>query len=136
MRRARAVVARSLVAMIAVAATAWAATSFTAVYVGGDSMSPALFRGDLAIIRRGSGSARSGDVVLVEKQGWPFGVLHRVLEVSFDGRLRLRGDANPGPDLEPVPRAAVRGIVVLVVPSGRAIAVFEALARVVQSRVT
>jgi hypothetical protein len=58
------------------------------------------------------------------------------VSLTFDGRLQLRGDANPIADLEPVPRASVRGVVVLVVPTGRVFAVLEALARMVQSRVT
>jgi signal peptidase len=136
MRRARAVAVRVLAAVLVAAASAWAATVVTAVYVGGDSMSPALIRGDLAIVRRGPEGARTGDIVLVDKQGWPAGVLHRIVAVTFDDRLRLQGDANPAPDLDPVPRASVRGVVVLALPTGRAIAVLEALARMVQSRVT
>jgi hypothetical protein len=38
--------------------------------------------------------------------------------------------------MDPVPLDAVRGVLVFVLPSGRAIAVFEALARVIQSRLT
>jgi hypothetical protein len=136
MEHARAAVTKGAVAALALAATAWGVSTFGALYVGGDSMSPALIRGDLAIVRRGPGGATAGDVVLVDKQGWPSGVLHRVVAVTFDDRLRLQGDANPVPDLDPVPRASVRGVVVLVLPTGRAIAVLEALARMVQSRVT
>jgi hypothetical protein len=59
-----------------------------------------------------------------------------VVAVTFDGRLQLRGDANPVQDREPVPLESVRGVVVFVLPTGRALAVFDALARVIQSRLT
>lgn len=132
--RARAVVARVSLVALAAAATAWAALCFAGVYIGGDSMSPTLVRGDFVIARRGVAGVRAGDVVLVEKPGWPSGVVHRVVGVEFDGAVRLRGDANPTPDLDPVPRASVRGIVVLVLPTGRVLAVFDAFGRMVQSR--
>jgi signal peptidase I len=135
MARGRRIAVRAALAALTAAGVALAASSYTAKYVGGDSMSPALVRGDLAIVRRGS-TGSSGDVVLIDKVGWPSGVLHRVVSLTFDGRLQLRGDANPIADLEPVPRASVRGVVVLVVPTGRVFAVLEALARMVQSRVT
>jgi signal peptidase I len=133
---ARAVAVKALVALLAAAAAAWALSSMTAVYVGGPSMSPALIKGDLAVVRKGAAGVKAGDIVLVDKAGWPEGVLHRVASVTFDGRLQLRGDANPTPDLEPVPLDAVRGVVVLVLPTGRAIAVIEGLMRVIQSRLT
>lgn len=134
--RARAVVVRVSLVALAAAATVWAASCFAGVYIGGDSMSPTLIRGDFVIARRGGVNVRAGDIVLVEKPGWPWGVVHRVVGLDFDGGVRLRGDANPTPDMDPVPRASVRGVVVLVLPTGRALAVFEALGRMVQSRVT
>jgi signal peptidase I len=134
MGRARAVVVKGIALVLAAAAVAWAASGFLAVYVGGGSMSPTYIPGDLAIVRRGVQHVASGQVVLVEKPGWPAGVLHRVVSVTFDGRLQLRGDANPVPDLDPVPMGSVRGVVAFVLPTGRAIAVLEALARMVQSR--
>jgi signal peptidase I len=135
MPRGRRIAVRAASAALTAAFLVLAASSYSATYVGGDSMSPALVRGDLAIVRRGAAPS-SGDVVLVDKAGWPSGVLHRVVSLTFDGRLQLRGDANPIADFAPVPRAAVRGVVVLVVPTGRALAVLEAVARMVQSRVT
>jgi signal peptidase I len=99
-------------------------------------MAPVMMAGDLAVIRTGSDGVKVGDVVLVRKEGWPDGILHRVVAVTFDGRLQLQGDANPSPDPEPVPLDAVRGVVVCVLPTGRAIAVIEAMARMVQSRLT
>jgi signal peptidase I len=135
MRTARAVAVRVGLAL-AVAAAAWVAATFTAVYVGGGSMSPALIRGDLAVVRKGVVGLRTGQVVLVEKPGWPEGVLHRVVAVGVDGRLQLRGDANPVPDLDPVAPGSVTGVVAFVLPTGRALAVLEGLVRMVQSRVT
>jgi signal peptidase I len=136
MPRARAVAVGVGLAALAVAAAAWASTAFTAVYVGGGSMSPALIRGDLAVVRKGVAGVRTGQIVLVEKPGWPAGVLHRVVAVDVDGRLQLRGDANPVADLDPVTPGSVSGIVAFVLPTGRALAVLEGLVRMVQSRVT
>jgi signal peptidase I len=136
MRRARAVAVRALFVSFAAVAAAWALSSYGAVYVHGGSMSPTLVRGDLVVIRRSAGSVRQGDVVLVSKPGWPDGVLHRVHEVTLDDRLVLQGDANPVPDLEPAQPADVRGVVAFVIPTGRMLAVVEAVARMVQSRVT
>jgi signal peptidase len=136
MTGARAVAVKAVLALLTAAAAAWALSCLTVVYVGGGSMSPALIAGDLAVLRNGTPGIKVGDIVLVDKPGWPGGVLHRVVGVTLDGRFRLRGDANPTPDLDLVPLDAVRGILVFALPSGRAIALFEALARVIQSRLT
>ena len=136
MRRARAVAVRVIVVALAATAAVWAFTAFAAVYVGGDSMCPTLVRGDLVVLKRGAGPATTGDVVLADKQGWPSGVLHRVIAVGFDDRLQLKGDANAVPDFDPTSRASVRGVVVLVLPTGRLMALFDALTRMVQSRLT
>lgn len=136
MTRARVAAVRVVSFALAAAAAAWALSVYSAVYVGGASMSPALVKGDLAIVHRGQTDAKAGDIVLVDKPGWPAGVLHRVVSVAFDGGLQLRGDANPVPDFDPVAPSSVRGVVSVVVPSGRLLAVVEALARMVQSRVT
>ena len=136
MPRVRAVAVKAAIVLLVAGAIAWALTAYTAVYVGGDSMSPALLRGDLAVVRRGATGAKVGDVLLISKVGWPAGVLHRVIAVTLDGRFQLRGDANPVPDLDPVPVSATRGVMVLLVPTGRVMALIDALARMVQSRLT
>ena len=136
MASVRAVAMKAVLALLTAATAAWALSCLTAVYVGGGSMTPALIAGDLAVVRNGTSAIKVGDVVLVDRPGWPGGVLHRVVAVTFDGRLQLRGDANPTPDLDPVPTSAVRGVLVFVLPCGRAIAAFEALFRVIQSRLT
>ena len=127
--RARAVAVRAALSVLAAAAAVWAAQRYLPVYVGGGSMAPALVSGDLAIVRRGSDTVRTGDIVLVAKRGWPRGVLHRVDAVMSDGTLRLRGDANPVADRDPAPTWRVRGVVALVVPTGRALAALERLVR-------
>jgi len=136
MGRARAVAVRVAVLALAAVAAAWALNAYTAVYVGGGSMSPALRRGDLVVVRRSVGDIRPGEIVLVDKPGWPDGVLHRVIDVTFDDRVVLRGDANPVPDLDPAPLTSIRGVAVLLLPTGRLLNVVEGVARMVQSRVT
>lgn len=133
---ARAVAVRVAMVALAAVAAAWACTHYGAVYVAGESMAPALRRGDLVIYARDAGAPREGDIVWVSKPGWPDGVLHRVAEVLLDDRLVLRGDANPVPDLEPADPAAVKGVVRLVVPTGRLVGVVVMLARMVQSHAT
>lgn len=127
--RARAVVVRAALVVLAAVAAAWAAGNYLAVFVGGGSMEPTLVTGDLAIVRRGSCAAREGDVVLVAKPGWPRGVLHRIDAVMSDGTLRLKGDANRVPDRDLLPDWRVRGVVTLVVPSGRALTGLRRLLR-------
>jgi len=133
---ARAAVVKGCVLAITLATAAWASTCYSAVYVGGDSMAPTLTRGDLVVVSRDASAAGAGDIVLFDKAGWPSGVVHRVVAVTFDDRLRLKGDANLSPDRDDLPRSALRGVVVLALPTGRAIAVLDALARMVQSPVT
>ena len=119
------------VAIVALAATAavWAACSYRAVYVGGGSMAPALWKGDFVVVRRGASGVEQGDIVLVAKHGWPAGVLHRVLAVGADDTLVLRGDANATADRDPAPAGSVIGVVACVVPTGRVLAVVESAGR-------
>lgn len=117
--RTRVVTVRAVAAVLAVAAAAWVLPRFGAVFVGGESMAPALVRGDLVVVRRDVSGVRSGDIVWVEKAGWPAGVLHRVDTVYADGSMRLRGDANPQADREPVHPARMRGVVVAVLSVSR-----------------
>jgi signal peptidase I len=117
--RTRAVAVRAVAVALAVAAAAWVLPRFGAVFVGGGSMAPALARGDLVVVRRDVSGVRTGDIVWVEKTGWPAGVLHRVDTVYADGSMHLRGDANPQADREPVVPARMRGVVVVVLPVSR-----------------
>jgi signal peptidase I len=120
--RARAVAVRAIILVLAVAAAAWAWPRYAAVWVGGDSMAPALRRGDLVVVRRGGGGAMPGDIALVNKDGWPAGILHRVETVLADGSMTLRGDANPIADPPPpVAASRLRGITIAVIPFGTVI---------------
>jgi signal peptidase I len=132
----RAVAVRVAMVALAAAAAAWACVHFGAVYVAGESMAPALRRGDLVVYARDARVLREGDIVWVAKPGWPDGVLHRVREVLLDDRLVLQGDANPVPDLQPVDPSSVQGVVRLVVPTGHLVGVVVMLARMVQSPAT
>jgi len=125
----RTVAVRAAVVALAAVAAVWAASGYRAVYVGGGSMAPALWRGDLVVVRRGAVGIGQGDVVLVAKQGWPSGVLHRVLAVNADDTLVLRGDSNPVADRDPVRPASVLGVVAGVIPTGRVLAVVESARR-------
>ena len=122
----RTVAVRVVIVALAAAATVWAACGYRAVYVGGGSMAPALAKGDFVVVHRGASGVREGDVVLVAKQGWPAGVLHRVIAVNTDDTLVLRGDANPTADRDPARPDAVIGVVTWVVPTGRVLAAVEA----------
>lgn len=134
--RAHAVAVRVATLALAAAAAAWAWSHYGAVYVAGESMAPALRRGDLVVYERRPRTVSESDVVWIAKPGWPDGVLHRVREVLLDDRLVLQGDANPVPDLEPTHPRDVRGVVRVVVPTGRFIAVVARIARMVQSHAT
>lgn len=125
--RTRAVAVRAVAVVLAAAAAAWVVPRFGAVFVGGGSMAPALVRGDLVVVRRDVSGVRSGDIVWVEKAGWSAGVLHRVDTVYADGSMRMRGDANPQADREPVVPARMRGVVVVVLPVSRVRAFMQRL---------
>jgi signal peptidase len=127
--RARTVVVRASIGVFAAIAAVWAVCGYRAVYVGGGSMAPALWKGDLVVLRRGGAGAQVGDVVLVAKQGWPSGVLHRVRAVNADETYVLQGDANATPDRDPVPAGSVLGLAACVVPTGRVLAAVEAARR-------
>jgi signal peptidase len=125
----RTVAVRAALVALAAAAAVWAVCSHSAVYVGGGSMAPALTQGDLAVVRRGAAGVRAGDVVLIAKEGWPAGVLHRVAAINADGTLVLRGDSNPIADRDPADPVSVLGVVTFVVPTGRVFAAVEGAGR-------
>jgi hypothetical protein len=127
--RARAVVVRVIAMSLAAAAAAWAVPRYEGVFVGGGSMEPALYPGDLVVLRRHVAAPSPGDVVLVPKPGWPRGVLHRLAAMNADGSLALRGDANPVGDRDPVDPGSLRGVMIAVVPCGRVFAEVERLMR-------
>lgn len=83
-------------------------------------MEPALFAGDVVIYRRNAPHPARGELVLFNHDGGL--VVHRVAGIDREGCLRTRGDANDSLDTEPVTADDVRGIVVVVVPTGRVMA--------------
>lgn len=86
--------------------------------VSGGSMNPALQDGDVVVVKR-SHAANEGDIALYNRPG--FGqVLHRVVDVDAQG-LVTKGDANRSRDLERVRPDDVEGVVVCVVPFGKAV---------------
>jgi signal peptidase I len=125
----RTVAVRVAIVTLAAAAAVWTACGYGAVYVGGGSMAPALAKGDFVVVRRGVCGVREGDVVLVAKEGWPSGVLHRVVAVNTDDTLVLQGDANPTADRDPARPESVVGVVSCVVPTGRVLAAVEGARR-------
>jgi len=115
-------VARTLLGVVA--GMLWLAVAFThgVAVVGGGSMQPVLHSGDVVVYRRGAQGVAVGDLVVFTHPEWSGGVVHRVVSISRDGSLVTRGDANEVEDSQPVSRDRVRGIAVVVVPSGQAIA--------------
>ncbi|MDI6712724.1 MAG: S26 family signal peptidase [Anaerosomatales bacterium] len=110
---------RRLLGLCALAVWAVVLTKYGATVVRGSSMEPALVPGDVAVYVRGSGFVQAGDVVLFEHDGWPGGVLHRVVARLPGGLLKTKGDACSAPDRDPLPRTRIRGVVCTVVPTGR-----------------
>lgn len=90
------------------------------VRVTGQSMRPVLTAGDLVIVHRRD-PVDLHDIVLYQEKGHG-PVLHRVIDRGPGGSLRTKGDANPIPDREPIPRSAVIGPVRAIIPVGRVIA--------------
>lgn len=100
----------------------WAATPSllgwqpTTVMTG--SMQPRINPGDVVIARPvPTSELRPGQVLLVDDPDHHDRLrLHRLVRSNLDGRLILRGDANPGEDSTPVDPHAVHGVGVLRVP--------------------
>jgi len=115
-------VARTLLGMTA--GVLWLVVAFThgVAIVGGGSMRPVLHSGDIVVYRRGAQGVTVGDLVVFTHPEWSGGVVHRVVSIARDGSLVTRGDANATDDSEPVSRDRVKGIAVVIVPSGRAVA--------------
>ena len=100
MRKAALWLAEPVAAVGIVLALAWAAQTVVApVRVAGWSMGPALYPGDIALVRLGARPV-VGDIVLVRASGHE-PVLHRVVELRDGGAVRTKGDANEIPDREP-----------------------------------
>jgi signal peptidase I len=87
------------------------------VRVSGASMTPALFPGDLVLVRRHA-PARIGEVALLETPSHGL-FLHRVVWVGDDGSVRTKGDANGAEDRDARPPSEIAGTVGAVLPVGR-----------------
>jgi len=103
--------------VVALTALTLLAGRVTLVRVGGGSMAPALWPGDLCIVLDDP-SPSTRDVVLFVADGHRQRVLHRV-RAQQGSRLVTQGDANPLPDRNSVARENVVGRVAAVVPIGR-----------------
>jgi hypothetical protein len=81
-------------------------------------MRPALQPGDVVVTRPvPPDRLRPGQVLLVGDPDRPGRLrLHRLIRFDDDGRLVLRGDANPSSDSSPIAPTAVHGVGVLRVP--------------------
>jgi signal peptidase len=102
--------------------SAWGWSSYTVV---SDSMAPLLRRGDVVVAAPGgSRDLRLGTVVVVAPEGGrndaagttSIPITHRIVERLPDGRYRIKGDANPGPDSRLVAQRDVLGTLRLAVP--------------------
>lgn len=86
--------------------------------VSSGSMEPAIMTGDVVVTKPAAADELApGQVPLVTDPDHPDKLrLHRLERVEADGRLVLRGDANPAADSTPVSPDAVRGVGVLRIP--------------------
>jgi signal peptidase len=111
-----------VVLTIGISLTLWAGApallGWHATTVVTGSMQPRINPGDVVSARPvPSGSLQLGMVLLVDDPDHPDRLrLHRLVRFSPDGRLILRGDANPHEDSSPVDRQAVHGVGSLRVP--------------------
>ncbi|MEA4925307.1 MAG: signal peptidase I [Syntrophomonadaceae bacterium] len=81
------------------------------------SMEPLISPGDMVIVNKTDKQVEVGDIIMFPLDQMK--ITHRVVAVQESADQRFfttKGDANPGPDLEPVPEQKVQGKVVLVVP--------------------
>lgn len=101
---------------VLVAAAGASQAGWRVVRVAGESMYPALYAGDIALVRAGRDVER-GDVVLYRLPEDRTPTLHRVTGEVSEGFVTC-GDANPIADMRPVPREALLGRLERVVPCG------------------
>lgn len=107
---------------VAMSMTLWAAApalwGWHPTTVASGSMEPHISAGDVVIARPiPSSSLQLGMVLLVDDPDHADRLrLHRLVRFNPDGRLTLRGDANPNEDSTTVDRQAVHGVGALRVP--------------------
>jgi signal peptidase len=95
--------------LIAVVFAGW-----SPVVVTSDSMTPLIRSGDLVLLDDNAADLDEGTVIAFEREDQL--VTHRIVDVWADGSYRTRGDANDGPDAEPIDPADVVGNGRLLVP--------------------
>jgi signal peptidase I len=101
--------------------------AFGAGIVRSGSMAPRLVPGDVIVYERRPARVAGGDLVVFPRRGWPGGVVHRAVRVTFDGAVVTRGDANRACDLVPARLDALIGRVVADVPLGKGARALAAL---------
>ena len=110
-----------IVAALAVVIVIPRATHGAALTVLTGSMTPGIPVGSVVVIRPVDPATLDvGDVATYQvEEGEEAFITHRIVKIH-DGerglRFTFKGDANPGPDLEPIPAGAVRGEVWFHVP--------------------
>lgn len=97
------------------------ARTYEPLSIRGGSMVPALYPGDLVVVRRGGSASFPGTIVAFDTEAHGR-VVHRVTRPAGMGGIWTRGDANAVADFRPVAARAIRGPVVAVVPLGRVLA--------------
>lgn len=120
LRAIAALAAVPVVALVALVGLAWV-NGWTLHSVESTSMAPAVNRGDLAVVVpvRPAEIRRASVVVYPDRRHPGRRIAHRVIEVvEQHGRplLRTKGDANAGPDPEPVAAGDVVGEVRWAIP--------------------
>lgn len=71
----------------------------TLVTVDGGSMAPALSRGDVVVIRPLEGGGLTPGMIVTVKGDDASYYTHRIDSIDADGRIHLKGDANPASDV-------------------------------------
>lgn len=91
------------------------ALGWSPVLVVSESMGPHINAGDIVLSTPG-GDVGPGSVITYENPSGSGLVTHRVVDVTPDGQLLTRGDANGSSDSTPIDPASVRGTARLLVP--------------------
>ena len=94
-------------------------TSMPIVSVASESMEPILHKGDLSFVI-GPDNLKTGDIIIYNPRPGCFNVqhtiVHRIIDITEDGKLITKGDNNPTQDKCPVDVSEVHGKVVFAFP--------------------
>ena len=91
-----------------------AGTPMPIVSVVSESMEPVLHRGDLVFVVAPK-DLKVGDVVIYQREGSQFTIIHRVIESRPEGYI-IKGDNNPRPDSGTVTQKQINGKVLFALP--------------------